>query len=308
MVALPFVVAAVTLSAAVVGAVLIGDTSGTDPVNSFVIALSDIYRENSERIIQGRFHFAFEMGVAVSFHHCGLFLLFAYAALYLGTGEYEFEAPLVARLRRALGRALVVGGAIIAGLAGTFGVAAVIIETGGRSLVREALPWMALAISVVLTLAAGWLLARSQVYSALARTSASRNGSPGRNSAVGYFLLSLAFAAVFLSCSLPIFLVAIGSPFSLGQLVQFTMGMAASLFLPTMVIALVIIALILAMALLKAIMADVVRDALPLVNTARAFLITTSEAVGILWVILAAGYIVFFWFTVGLEYLLAEKA
>ena len=296
--ALSFLAAATVLSAAVVGAVYIGDSGGTDGVNKFVSALSGDYSEYLAGIVPERFGFAFTAGLVTSFAPCGLFLLFAYPAIYLGTGEYEVEASLIERLRRVLGRALVVGGAIIAGLAVFLGIAGAISQTGGRSLLGDTLPWLALAIGVLLTLAAGWLLARSSLHTALSGRTVSRMGNPIQNNIIGYLLFGWAYAALTLSCTIPIFLVVIGSPTSFDQLVLYTMGMATFIILATLETALLIVGLTLAVALLKR------RNALPRMNTVRTVLMAVEETRGILLVSLAGGYIVFFWLTVGRDSIL----
>jgi cytochrome c biogenesis protein CcdA len=299
-VAVPILAAAAAMSAAVVGAALVKDSSGADGVNNFVLALSGIYSEYFTGFAESsRFGFAFQAGIVSSFSPCGLLLLFAYPWLYLGTGEYEVEASLTERLGRALRRALVVGGAFIVGLVVLLGVAGAISETGALSLMADALPWLALAIGVVLTLAAGWLLTRSKLYTALARRAVVRIGNPSQNNITGYFLFGLAYAAVSLSCTLPMFLAVIGTRFEFGQFVLHTMGMATFMILATLEMALIVVGLTLAIALLKAVMADGLRSALPSINVVRTVLMTVYEAVGILWMMLAGGYIIFFWLTIG---------
>ena len=284
---LPIVAAAATLSASVVGAALVEDSSGTDGVNNFVQSLSDIYLQAFKA--PERFGFAFNAGMASSFNPSTLFLIFAYPALYLGTGEYGVEASLMERLRRTIGRAVVVGGAVVAGLFVSLAIAGTITETGALSLMVDVLPWLALATGVLLTLGAGSLLGRSKLYAVLARQADPGIGNPGRNNVLQYFLFGLAFAAVSLSSTLPIFLATIGSPFSFVQFVQHAIGRATFMILATLEMALLILALTLVMALLKVVMAEGVRNALPRINTVRTVLMTVYETVGILSLSLAGG-------------------
>ena len=280
-VALPVLVAVAALSVAVIGAILVRDSSGVDGVNTFVETLSG----NSSGFfgdlgLLAPLGFAFGLGMAAAFNPCGFAMLPAYMGLYMGTGEEEGSSPLFTRL----GRALVVGGAVTAGFVVLFGVVGAIIQGGARSIVADVLPWVGLTIGVALTVAGAWLLGGGKLYTALAQQAAARMGNPGQTNVRGYFLFGLSYGTASLSCTLPLFLSVVGTSFavsnlgtSVGQFVLYAMGMGV-----------IIIGLTLGMAIFRGAMVGGLRKALPYI-----------EPVGT-WLMIAAGaYIVFYWLTIG---------
>lgn len=75
----PMLVASVALTVAIVGALIVNDSSGGDSVNSFVESLSgDSSGYFGGLGIIGPLGFAFAAGVAAAFNPCGFAMLSAY--------------------------------------------------------------------------------------------------------------------------------------------------------------------------------------------------------------------------------------
>lgn len=280
-VVLPVGVAAVALTIAVVGALLVRGESDIDGVNLFVESLSGLAaRSLGSWGVIAPLGFAFGAGIAAAFNPCGFAMLPAYMGLYLGIHDERNTPSFVGQL----GKALLIGGSVTAGFVLLFAAAGAVIGLGARSVVGSVLPWVGLGIGVLLTIAGAWLLSGGKLYTALAQQMSERFGNPGQTNARGYFLFGLSYGLASLSCTLPIFLAVIGTSFStatiwtsFAQFVLYALGMGA-----------VIIALTLLMAIFKGAVIGVMRRAMPYI-----------QPIGT-WLMLIAGtYIVFYWLTIG---------
>ena len=274
----PAFVAAVSLTVAVVGALLVRDATGIDGVNTFVETLSG--RSAGGLGFLAPIGFAFAAGAAAAFNPCGFAMLPAYMGLYLGAND---ETGSGHRAKRIL-HALVVGGAVTGGFVVLFGVAGAIIGLGARSLVSSILPWLGLSIGIVLAIVGAWLLGGGKLYTAIAAQAAARMGDPSQVNVKGYFLFGLSYGTASLSCTLPIFLAVIGTSFavssiatSFAQFVLYAFGMG-----------MVIIALTVGMALFKTAMVGALRKAMPYVAPVGSWLM-----------VIAGSYIVFYWLSIG---------
>ncbi|MCL6567947.1 MAG: hypothetical protein K6T35_03490 [Meiothermus silvanus] len=169
--------------------------------------------------------YAFGAGMLASVNPCGFLMLPAYATYYVSTDERGNRG------RSALARS---GRAVQLGLLATLGFLAVfaplglILSLGGRWLVRY-VPYSSLVMGLVL-LALGLSLLVSRRHLGLASTGRVRLRRT--KSAAGVFLFGTGYAVASLGCTLPIFLVVVGSaltvqgPFSgLLQLVNYALGM-----------------------------------------------------------------------------------
>ena len=281
-VVLPTLIAALFLSLAVIGAVIIGDARGGDSVNAFVESLSG----NSSTFLGGLgilapLGFAFGAGLVASVNPCGFAMLPAYMGLYLGSNDQDERRV---NILPQLGKALLVGGAVTAGFVVLFSVVGAIIGLGARSLVGDVLPWLGLAIGVLLIVAGAWMLGGGKLYSALAARAAASVGDPGQTNVRGYFVFGVSYGTASLSCTLPIFLSVVGTSFavssiatSFSQFVLYAMGMGV-----------VIMGLTLGMALFKGAMVGALRKALPHI-----------QPIGTWMMIIAGSYIVFYWLSLG---------
>ncbi len=280
-VVLPVGVAAVALTIAVVGALLVRGESEIDGVNFFVESISGFAaRSLGGWGVIAPLGFAFGAGIAAAFNPCGFAMLPAYMGLYLGIHDERNNPSFAGQI----GKALLIGGSVTAGFVLLFAAAGAVIGLGARSVVGSILPWVGLGIGVLLTIAGAWLLSGGKLYTALAQQMSERFGNPGQTNARGYFIFGLSYGLASLSCTLPIFLAVIGTSFStatiwtsFAQFVLYALGMGA-----------VIIALTLLMAVFKGAVIGVMRRAMPYI-----------QPIGT-WLMLIAGtYIVFYWLTIG---------
>ena len=280
--ALSALIGALSLGAAFVGAALVRDASGIDGVNFFVESLSGRtggFVENLGDLAP--LGFAFGAGMVAAFNPCGFAMLPAYVGLYLG--EDEQGEGRVSPLKR-VAKAGLIGGTVTAGFVLLFSVAGLVIGLGARSVVSSVLPWLGLTIGVALCVLGAWLVGGGKLYSGLAQRVADRLGNPGETNVRGYFLFGLSYGTASLSCTLPIFLAVVGTSFvssslatSFGQFVLYAMGMG-----------LIIVSLTVGMALFKSAMVGAFRKALPYIAPVGSWLM-----------VVAGGYIVFYWLTVG---------
>jgi cytochrome c biogenesis protein CcdA len=216
--------------------------------------------------------YAFSAGMVATVNPCGFAMLPAYVSYQLGAREAGYEArPLIYRALRALALGLVVTGGFVL----LFSAVGAVVALGGRAIVG-AVPWAALVIGAVLVLLGlGALVGRSPHLAALSRVQLP-SGAGWR----GVFLFGVAYAVASLSCTLPIFLVVVGSALAAGGAVPallmflaYGLGMGA-----------VMIAVTLGAALFKGAVARALRRVVPYVERASAVLL-----------IGAGGYIVYYW-------------
>ena len=281
-VVLPVLVAATAYTLAVAGAYLLRDTQGIDGVNGFVEKLSG----GSGSFLGGLglflpLGFAFAAGMVSAVNPCGFAMLPAYLGLYLGSGDQTRpdSNPL-----RQVGRALLVGLSVTGGFVVLFGLAGILLRLGTRPLVVGVLPFVGLAIGVILTALGAWLMSGGKLYSGFAARAAFHMGDANQVNVKGYFLFGLSYGTASLSCTLPIFLTVIGTSLAvsglfpaIGQFLLFALGMG-----------LVIILLTIGIALFKESMVRWLRKAMPYIQPVGAWLM-----------VLAGAYIVFYWLTLG---------
>lgn len=143
--------------------------------------------------------YAFSLGLVAAVNPCGLPMLPAYLALFTGT-----TGPTGARV----GRSLLTGGTVTAGFVLVFGVLGALVESGVQ-LVAGWLPWVMIGIGVAMTATGLLTLAGSgpRVRLPVPRLRA-------RRSAPAMLAYGAAYAVGSLSCSLPLFLAAVGTSFT----------------------------------------------------------------------------------------------
>lgn len=225
--------------------------------------------------------YAFGAGMVSTVNPCGFAMLPAYLGMFLGTGEAGFhERPPWRRGLQAGWVALAMG----AGFVVLFGLIGLIISLGGR-LVLGLMPWAGLLVGVALLALGVWLLLGRHIPAGVFQRLAARIGDPRDVSTRGFFLFGIAFGAASLSCTLPIFLTVVGSAFaggglasSLASFVSYALGMG-----------LVVLALTLSAALFKeGLLTRRIRALMPHLHTVAAVLL-----------VLAGGYIVYYWLILG---------
>ncbi|MBI2857345.1 MAG: cytochrome c biogenesis protein CcdA [Chloroflexi bacterium] len=226
------------------------------------------------------FGYAFTAGVVTMLSPCCIAMLPAYVSLHLGEQQEAF------RTRSALwrgGRALVLSGAVTAGFLAVFGLMGAVLSLGGQA-VMAAVPWLTVVIGLALIVLGIYLLSGGKVYSNLPARLAARIGGQGAPGIKAYLAFGIAYAIAALSCTIPIFLVVVGTAIAFEgvaagarQFVSYALGMG-----------LVITVVTLAVALFKEAVNRRLRRLAPLVGRFSGALL-----------IIAGGYIVYYWFRVG---------
>ena len=274
-------IAAVAYAIAVVAALLLRSTEGIDGVNRFVELLSGSSGTGLSNL-GIKLGFAFAVGAASAVNPCGFAMLPAYLGLYVsgGNGERESRSPTVLVLR-----AIMVGLTVSAGFVLLFGLVGLILGFGSQAIVVAALPYVGLAIGVLLIGAGAFMAGGGKIYTSLAQRAAARIGDPGQTNLSGYLLFGVSYGLASLSCTLPLFLAVLGVGAglssgwldTLGQFVLYAAGMGS-----------VIMALTLGMALARSVMVRWMRAILPYVGVVGAWLM-----------VVAGAYIMFYWLTIG---------
>jgi cytochrome c biogenesis protein CcdA len=217
--------------------------------------------------------FAFAAGMVASVNPCGFFMLPAYISYHLGVEETGFYQQSAAR---RLSKSLLLGAVTTAGFLVVFAVAGSIISAGGQWLVRV-FPYAGVAIGGVMVVVGLWLLVTHRTLGIMA---ASRvTVSPQRNLR-NVFMYGIVYALGSLSCTLPIFLVVVGSSLaSQGLLASFSQFIGYALGMGTILVAVTIGA-----ALFQGTVARGLQKAIPYVHRASA-----------LFMLGAGVYLVYYW-------------
>ena len=177
--------------------------------------------------------YAFGAGMVASVNPCGFFMLPAYVAYYLGLDDESYIAlPFAQRL----GRSMVVGGITSCGFMVVFGILGFLTAVSG-SIVTRYFPETGLVIGIGMVGIGTWLLITRKNIGIMA---ASRVFVVPKKTAFNVFSFGIAYAVASLSCTLPIFLVVVGSAFasngitsSLWQFSAYAMGMSSVLIIVT---------------------------------------------------------------------------
>ncbi|HEV7166413.1 MAG TPA: cytochrome c biogenesis protein CcdA [Micrococcaceae bacterium] len=144
--------------------------------------------------------YSFTLGLVAAVNPCGFPMLPAYLALFAGSRS----GPKAARIAGALRS----GASMSAGFVAAFGSLGLLLQ-GGAALVAGALPWLMMLVGVGMAVAG--------VFTIAGRGPRLRLPAPriGRGRSVAAMALyGVAYAAGSLSCSLPLFLAAVGGAFA----------------------------------------------------------------------------------------------
>jgi cytochrome c-type biogenesis protein len=171
--------------------------------------------------------YAFASGMVATVNPCGALMLPSYIFFQLGVGE-EGPSSAVDRVLKALRIAI----ATTAGFAVIFGAVGVVVSAGGRWL-TGLFPYAGLLIGVAMVGLGIWLLAWHRSLGILA---ASRVSVTPERTLWNMFLFGIAYGISSLSCTLPIFLVVVGTALgsgtlliSLAQFIGYALGMGTIL-------------------------------------------------------------------------------
>lgn len=228
------------------------------------------------------FGYAFGAGMVSAVNPCGFAMLPVYLTLYLGAEDSEFhkKSPLW-RMLKACWITLVV----TAGFGLLFGLVGVVASAGG-SFIMGFMPWLSIVVACALLFLGGWMLLGRSISLPFMLNLAAKIGDPREMSISGFFLFGVAFGATSLSCTLPIFLMVVGSSATSGdimagifQFLSYILGMGSVLFILTFGIALV----------KEGMVVTTMRKILPYV-----------QKISALFLIVAGCYIIYYWLSSGL--------
>ncbi len=221
--------------------------------------------------------FAFAAGMVASVNPCGFLLLPTYITFQLGSEETGFyQTPLARRLLRGL----LLGAVATAGFILVSGIVGVLIVAGGQVLI-SVFPYAGLVIGGAMIALGIWLLV---THADLGIMAASRLTITPRKDLGNVFVFGTVYAAGSLSCTLPIFLVVVGSALatqgflaSFGQFISYALGMGVILIL-----------VMVGTALFRGTVLRLVKSAIPYVHRASAmFLIGAGVYLLYYWIFFA---------------------
>jgi cytochrome c biogenesis protein CcdA len=268
-----------TLLVAVGGSLVTGANLGlvTGGVESLVTASNVFLGSIADLLPLG---YAFGAGMVAAVNPCGFAMLPAYLGLYLGARD---PADLQGSFGQRLGKALLVSLLVTAGFVLLFGAAGLLISAGARALIAY-VPWIGLAIGVLLVVIGAWLLGGGTLGTSLGSRLAAEIGNPTQTSMKGYFLFGLSYGIASLSCTLPVFLTVVGSTVAASGF----LGASFQFFMYALGMGFVILVLTIGIALFKGAVVGTLRKALPYVHTVGAVLLMVAGA-----------YIIYYWLTLG---------
>jgi cytochrome c biogenesis protein CcdA len=225
--------------------------------------------------------YAFAAGMVASVNPCGFMLLPSYLSYHLGTEEKGFYRQSKARRLR---RAVLLGGVATAGFLAVLILFGLGISAGGQWLVTV-FPYAGVVIGAAMALLGFWLLVTHRTIgigaSGLMTVGAERNLRT-------LFSYGVAYALGSLSCTLPIFLVVVGSALTSGdiarsllQFVGYALGMGTVLIVVTI-----------GAALFQGVVARWLRRLVPYVHRMSAMFLMGAGA-----------YLVFYWLFVSGSFL-----
>lgn len=150
--------------------------------------------------------YAFGAGMVAAVNPCGLALLPAYLGLYLRDSDTSKS-----RTGQSLARAIKVSAAMTTGFVLLFGVAGLVLSAAASALV-EYVPWLGLAVGVLLVVVGGRMLGGAELHMTLGGSLADRvSGGTHVPGVCGFIAYGVAYGAASLSCTLPIFITVVAS-------------------------------------------------------------------------------------------------
>jgi cytochrome c biogenesis protein CcdA len=206
---------------------------------------------------------AFSAGALASVNPCGFTMLPAIVSFYLGQGEADYAARSVWQRTR---EGLALGALVTAGFLLVFVLAGVLVSLGAGALARV-FPWATIVIGAGLVVLGLWLyLGRSRSVR-VPHLEAARVAVSYR----AMFVYGVAYALASLSCTLPIFLVAVGAALTAGPVGSLALFVAYSLGM-----GLVLTAVALGAALFQGAVSTTLRRTLPHVQQVSALLLVVA--------------------------------
>ena len=226
------------------------------------------------------FGYAFGAGMVTTVSPCAVAMLPAYISLYLGVKEGGLWAK---SPWRRFGRALLLSAVVTLGFVIFFGIMGAILSFGGQFLV-DVMPWVSVVIGAALILLGIYITAGGHIYLNLPARLANYLNRSGDIGVRGFLVFGIAYSIAAMGCTLPVFLVVVGSAVASGswsrgllQFISFALGMGF-----------IIVIITVAVALFKEAVNRWLHRIMPVV-----------ARLGGLLLIFAGGYIIYFWFVQG---------
>jgi len=181
--------------------------------------------------VTGLLAYSFLAGMAATVNPCGFVMLPGLVSFYLGVQDGRAPTGETVWVRRA-GRGVAFGLAATAAFVLLFGVVGLAISAGAQA-VASFFPLVGLLVGIALVATGIWLLLTRR---ALGLAAVHKLHVPQGSGLRGVFLYGLAYGLASLGCTLPIFLVVVGSAIAAGgiagaalRFVAYGLGMGAVL-------------------------------------------------------------------------------
>jgi cytochrome c-type biogenesis protein len=169
--------------------------------------------------------YAFSAGMVASVNPCGFLLLPSYILYHLGNSDEDLANQ---SATKRVARGLYLGVAATAGFVALFALMGALVAAGGQWL-NTVFPYGRLAIGIGMAALGGWLLVTGKSFGIAA---AGRVTLTPRRNIGNVFAFGIVYAISSLSCTLPIFLVVVGSALAgqswlevLSQFISYALGM-----------------------------------------------------------------------------------
>ena len=208
------------------------------------------------------FGYAFAAGMVAAVNPCGVLLLPSLVAYYLGVNDGR-SPPWYERTSSAF----LLGVAATAGFVALFAAVGLVFALGGRAL-GAYFPAAGTAVGLGLAILGVWIAVTGRTVG-LASASRAMGNVQLRANAKSLFLFGLAYGVASLACTLPVFLVVVGTAIAAGgvlqasgQFVVYALGMGT-----------VITAVVVGAAFFRAAVSGVLRRAIPYLHRASASLL-----------------------------------
>jgi cytochrome c-type biogenesis protein len=217
-------------------------------------------------VIDAPLAFAFASGLVASVNPCGFPLLPAYLSYFVGA---DADAADEGDTGRSLARALAVSAMVALGFLAVFGAAGAFFAHVSSS-VLDWTPWVTVVIGVILAVLGLAMLAGFEPAVVLPKLNrGGRTRSPG-----SMFVFGVSYAIASLSCTLPVFLAAVGTVFTRSNFISGVAVFAAY----SAGMALVLMALTIALALARHSLVTRLREAMRYVQRAAGALLVAAGA------------------------------
>ena len=151
--------------------------------------------------------YAFGAGMVSAVNPCGFAMLPAYLSLFLGAEDLQFQQR---SWFYRLGKAFGITAVVTAGFGLLFGLIGILVSVGGVYL-TGIMPWISVIIGAILVLLGIWLLLGNHLIFDTFLRIGTQIGDPRTISIRGFFLFGIAYGMTSMSCTLPVFLVVVGS-------------------------------------------------------------------------------------------------